>query len=615
MPVEMPKGLPFAVDTWSGESDRKSHWFLTHAHRDHLACIVSHASYPIYATRLTISLVLNYFPEIDEGAFVEISVGETLTINDPDGAFSVSAFDANHCPGAVMFLFEGVFGNILHTGDCRLSPECIQNLPLKYLAKRGKETIHKLDFIFLDCTFSRCFLPLPSKQSAIQQVISCIWKHPNAPFIYLACDLLGHEEILIQVSETFGSKIFVDSAKYPKCYRALSHTAPQIISNDPSSRFQIIGFPGLRKNAESAILNSFKNLQSPPLFIRTSTQWYAMQSKNKSPNPILTEALQDEIGIHHICFSIHSSRDELESFLELLQPKWVVSTTPPNFAMDLSYVRRNCYTTRLRLDDPLWRILRLEVVKKTVSVPDLIERESFEQLVPLEKDEEILEPIEIELEITPPITLFGRARFGLLDDECEVLDEEKSEYISCEGIDDLSDGESLDKGKSEYVSCSCEESSLLLDGEKFSDSNRGLEVVRKSTEELEVQERENKGREKNEERENKGREKNEERENREQVLIEDGKYDGERVNKASSDVGKIEEVRESNVVEFERGREFCVGSSKNLNESLRRLYRSRNVPVPRPLPSLIELMEASKRVKMGYKSPNYRALHSSYSLP
>ena len=41
-----------------------------------------------------------------------------------------------------------------------------------------------------------------------------------------------------------------------------------------------------------------------------------------------------------------------------------------------------------------------------------------------------------------------------------------------------------------------------------------------------------------------------------------------------------------------------VGSSKVLNANLRRLYRSMNVSVPRPLPSLVELMGASKRPRV-----------------
>jgi DNA cross-link repair 1A protein len=69
------------------------------------------------------------------------------------------------------------------------------------------------------------------------QVIACIWKHPLAPFVFLACDLLGHEDILIEVSRTFGSKIYVD--RKLDCFKALSLTAPEIITNDSSSRFQV----------------------------------------------------------------------------------------------------------------------------------------------------------------------------------------------------------------------------------------------------------------------------------------------------------------------------------------------------------------------------------------
>ena len=69
-----------------------------------------------------------------------------------------------------MFLFEGNFGNILHTGDCRLTPECLQSLPEKYVGKNGKEPRCQLDYVFLDCTFGRFRQKIPSKHSAIRQV-------------------------------------------------------------------------------------------------------------------------------------------------------------------------------------------------------------------------------------------------------------------------------------------------------------------------------------------------------------------------------------------------------------------------------------------------------------
>lgn len=69
-----------------------------------------------------------------------------------------------------MFLFEGNFGNILHTGDCRLTPECLQNLPAKYIGKKGTKPNCRLDYVFLDCTFGKFSLKIPSKHLAVQQV-------------------------------------------------------------------------------------------------------------------------------------------------------------------------------------------------------------------------------------------------------------------------------------------------------------------------------------------------------------------------------------------------------------------------------------------------------------
>uniref|UniRef100_A0A7C9EWF0 Metallo-beta-lactamase domain-containing protein n=1 Tax=Opuntia streptacantha TaxID=393608 RepID=A0A7C9EWF0_OPUST len=103
MPIEMPRGLPFSVDTWSPNSKMRRHHFLTHAHKDHCSGIISYSSFPIYSTRVTKSLLLRYFPQLDESLFVGIEVGQSLTIDDPDGSFLVTAFDANHCPGKQFF--------------------------------------------------------------------------------------------------------------------------------------------------------------------------------------------------------------------------------------------------------------------------------------------------------------------------------------------------------------------------------------------------------------------------------------------------------------------------------------------------------------------------------
>lgn len=57
--------------------------------------------------------------------------------------------------------------------------------------------------------------------------------------VYLSCDLLGREEILVEVSKTFGSNIFVDKSENSDCFQALFLAAPEILTEDASSRFQV----------------------------------------------------------------------------------------------------------------------------------------------------------------------------------------------------------------------------------------------------------------------------------------------------------------------------------------------------------------------------------------
>ncbi|KAD1079230.1 hypothetical protein E3N88_43325 [Mikania micrantha] len=282
MPIEMPKGLPFSLD---------------------------------------------------DSLFVEIEIGQSIAVDDPFDAFTVTAFDANHCPGnsCCHVLFEGSFGNILHTGDCRLTPECLQRLPEKYLGKISREPKCRLDYVFLDCTFGTFSSKMPSKQVAIRQVIDCIWKHPDARVVYLTCDLLGQEEILVNVCRTFGSKIFIDKKSNPECFQSLCVTVPDIISQDPSSRFHLFdGYPRLAERAEAKLAEARTNFQPDPLIIRPSTNGMSLRT------------------------------DELEWALQLLRPRWVVSTTPECRAMELGYVKRHCSYGNLAPDDPLWKLLDID---------------------------------------------------------------------------------------------------------------------------------------------------------------------------------------------------------------------------------------------------------------
>ncbi|KAE7998333.1 hypothetical protein FH972_002890 [Carpinus fangiana] len=545
MPIEMPKGLPFSVDTWSLCSKRKGHHFLTHAHKDHYSGISTHFSFPIYSTLLTKTLLFQHYPQLDESLFVGIEVGQTVVIDDPDGAFTVTAFDANHCPGAVMFLFEGNFGNILHTGDCRLTPECLLSLPEKYVGKKGKEPRCRLDYVFLDCTFGRFHQKLPSKYSAIRQVINCIWKHPDASVVYLACDLLGQEEILADVSQTFGSKIYVDKATKPECFQALTLTFPGIISEDPSSRFRVLdGFPKLYERAKAKLVEAQANFQPEPLIIRPSAQWYACEeeySENESQRKMrFSEAVKDQFGVWHVCYSIHSSREELEWALQLLSPKWIVSTTPNCRAMELDYVKKHCFGSRFASNDPIWKLLDIAEASPGVDVPVKVVSSSLGEGHTEACVEPQFEPVKVStvmkglIKLSPPskrVTLFGRARLGLQDFS---FSHEEPRVVS------------INNDPPQLAANKVKEFSLEEDAEV---------KCKKSEIKTDV--------------------------------------DGTVVQCQKSVDTETEVCKNSS--------SLTIGSSKSFNERFRKMYRSMNVPVPQPLPSLVELMKANKRAKRKFE--------------
>ncbi|KAL4378421.1 hypothetical protein GQ457_02G017600 [Hibiscus cannabinus] len=566
MPIEMPKGLPFSVDTFSPSSKRKRHHFLTHAHKDHTFGISSHFSYPIYSTHLTKSLVLLNYPQLDDSLFVGIETGESIVIDDPDGEFQVTAFDANHCPGAVMFLFEGSFGNILHTGDCRLTPECLQNLPEKYIGRKGKEPQCRFDYLFLDCTFGRFSRNLPSKHSAIHQVINCIWKHPNAPVVYLTCDLLGQEEILTSVSVTFGSKIYVDKATNPDFFQSLSVIAPEILSEDPTSRFRLFdGFPKLSERATVILAEAQANFQHEPLIIRSSAMWYACEEEcleTDSRRKIrFNEAIKDQFGVWHVCYSMHSSSNELDWALKLLAPKRVVSTTPSCRAMELDYVRKHCLDSHVSSDDSLWKLLDIDMKAcppvnspvKTVACPPMVEGPTQNCAEP------VLKPIISSSSPSkrPPVTLFGRARLSLQDPG--FLPEEKS-------ISTTTRDKPLcvvDKMKQVFVIQSTEE-----DSEKRLEMKEGSAVQCEKLATMESVEK-----------------RLENKLDAVDNLLQSEEIGWDAYRCENKQVDEIENLT----------RKETIGSSRGYSENFRKLYRSMYAPVPKPLPSLVQLRNATKR--------------------
>ncbi|KAJ3791181.1 hypothetical protein GGU10DRAFT_313 [Lentinula aff. detonsa] len=145
---------------------------------------------------------------------------------DGDKKVTITLFDANHCPGAVMFLIEGAEGAILHTGDFRAEPWFLNSLKHNpylqpYLAlsdgvtpSDGNGIVKTLEAIYLDTACVMQTHEVPSKDDATTGLISLLKLYPPSTYFFINAWTWGYEDILKAIARAFNSKIHLDDYKY-----------------------------------------------------------------------------------------------------------------------------------------------------------------------------------------------------------------------------------------------------------------------------------------------------------------------------------------------------------------------------------------------------------------
>ncbi|XP_018425304.1 PREDICTED: 5' exonuclease Apollo [Nanorana parkeri] len=193
---------PIAVDFW--QIRQCSHirlFFLSHMHSDHTVGLSSTWKHPLYCSPIT-AKILKHKLQVNSKWInaLEDGVCHMLPLDDcGTETLAVTLIDANHCPGSVMFLFEGYFGTILYTGDFRYSP-----LMLKYPPLMNK----KIDVLYLDNTNCDPESKLPSRQEATKEIEDIIEEHPEHDIV-IGLYSIGKESLLVDLAKTFNSWVVV----------------------------------------------------------------------------------------------------------------------------------------------------------------------------------------------------------------------------------------------------------------------------------------------------------------------------------------------------------------------------------------------------------------------
>lgn len=286
---------PIAVDFWSlRRAGTARLFFLSHMHSDHMVGLSSTWARPLYCSPITAHLLHRHL-QVSKQWIRALEVGESHVLPlDEIGqeTMTVTLIDANHCPGSVMFLFEGYFGTILYTGDFRYMPSMLKEPALKL----GKQ-IHTL---YLDNTNCNPALVLPSRQEATRQIVHLIRKYPQHN-IKIGLYSLGKESLLEQLALEFQTWVVLSPQRLELVQ--LLGLADVFTMEEKAGRIHAVDH---REICHSAMLRW--NQTYPTIAILPTSR------RIRSPHP----------DVHVIPYSDHSSYSELRAFVEALRPCQVV---------------------------------------------------------------------------------------------------------------------------------------------------------------------------------------------------------------------------------------------------------------------------------------------------
>lgn len=287
---------PLAVDFWQVRKCPGTRlFFLSHMHSDHTVGLTSTwNNRPIYCSPVTARL-LQIKLKVKELWIHPLELGEPhlLPLDDiGKETMTVTLIDANHCPGAVMFLFEGYFGSILYTGDFRYTPSMLR--------EPGLRTNITIDVLYLDNTNCDPNRPLPSRKTATQQIKEIIRCHPDY-IVIIGLYTLGKESLLVELALEFKSWVEV-SVERMETLKALD--LPDVFTTEHGAgRFRVVD----QSQISSASMKQWNKVEPTLAILPTSRPLVSFH-----PN------------VHIVPYSDHSSYQELEDFVSAIKPTSIV---------------------------------------------------------------------------------------------------------------------------------------------------------------------------------------------------------------------------------------------------------------------------------------------------
>ncbi|XP_016137114.1 protein artemis [Sinocyclocheilus grahami] len=320
-----------SLDRFDRENLHARAYFLSHCHKDHMKGLKGpflkrklkfSLTVKLYCSFVTKELLLNnpryafwedYIVPLELDSPTHISLIDEITGESEDVV--VTLLPAGHCPGSVMFLFEGAQGTVLYTGDFRLAVGDAARMEYLHSGDRVKD----IQSVYIDTTFfDPKYHQIPSREACLagirQLVQDWICQSPYH-VVWLNCKAAyGYEYLFTNLGQEFSSQIHVNSLDmFKKMPEILCH-----VTTDRATQIHACRHP---KDEEFFRANRLPCGSTAPdgiplniISIKPSTIWFGEQTRKTSV------IVKMGSSSYRACFSFHSSYLEVKDFLSYICP-------------------------------------------------------------------------------------------------------------------------------------------------------------------------------------------------------------------------------------------------------------------------------------------------------
>ncbi|KAM3925915.1 protein artemis isoform 2-T2 [Leptodactylus fuscus] len=337
-----------SIDRFDKENLSAKAYFLSHCHKDHMKGlrapllkrkVQSSLKVFLYCSPVTKELLLTSpkyafwekrIRTIEVDTPTQISLIDEATDDKED--VLITLLPAGHCPGSVMFLFQGQNGTVLYTGDFRLAKGEVARMELLHSGNRVKD----IESVYLDTTFcDPKFFQIPSREECLIGILELVHSWITlSPFhvVWLNCKAAyGYEYLFTNLSEEFGAKVHVNKLD-------MFRNMPEIlchVTTDRRTQIHACRHPVneefLRGNRLPCGMYSCDGVPLRIISIKPSTMWFGERTRKTN---VIVRAGESS---YRACFSFHSSFSEIKDFLSYIKPMNVHPNVIP-IGKTLAYV-------------------------------------------------------------------------------------------------------------------------------------------------------------------------------------------------------------------------------------------------------------------------------------